>query len=154
MIYKFDQFKENLEKIKTWFTGELASIRTGRATISLLDSVRVDSYGAQSPINQVASINVEDAKTIRINAYDASQVKQIEKAITEAELGVSISTDEKGLRVIFPDLTSERREMLVKQVGKKLEEARISVRKEREDVWDQIQKQEKNLQKQRITYTE
>lgn len=143
-MYQFNEFKQNLEKVKEWFTGELAGIRTGRATVALLDSIRVESYGAQSPLNQVAGVAVEDARTIRINPYDASQVKAIEKAITEAELGVSISTDDKGLRVIFPELTSERRELLVKQVGKKLEEARISVRKERETIWDEIQKQEKS----------
>lgn len=142
MIYQFNEFKQNLSKVKEWFTGELAGIRTGRATIALLDSIRVDSYGAQSPLNQVAGVAVEDARTIRINPYDASQVKAIEKSIAEADLGVSISTDEKGLRVIFPELTSERRDLLVKQVGKKLEEARISIRKERENVWSDIQEQE------------
>lgn len=143
-MYQFNEFKQNLEKVKEWFTGELAGIRTGRATVALLDSIRVESYGAQSPLNQVAGVAVEDARTIRINPYDASQVKTIEKAITDADLGVSISTDEKGLRVIFPELTSERRELLIKQIGKKLEEARISVRKERETIWDEIQKQEKS----------
>jgi ribosome recycling factor len=144
MMYQFNELKQNLNKVKEWFSGELAGIRTGRATVSLLDSVKVEAYGAQSPLNQVAGVAIEDARTIRINPYDVSQVKDIEKAITDADLGVSISTDEKGLRVIFPELTSERRELLVKQVGKKLEEARISVRKEREGVWDDIQEKEKS----------
>ncbi|NCS99056.1 ribosome recycling factor [Candidatus Parcubacteria bacterium] len=143
MMYQFNDLKNNLSKVKEWFTGELAGIRTGRATVALLDSVRVDSYGAQSPLNQVAGVAVEDARTIRINPYDASQVKAVEKSISDADLGVSISTDERGLRVIFPELTSERRELLVKQVGKKLEEARISVRKDREEVWNDIQEKEK-----------
>jgi len=142
-MYQFNDLKNNLSKVKEWFTGELAGIRTGRATVALLDSVRVDSYGAQSPLNQVAGVAVEDARTIRINPYDASQVKAVEKSISDADLGVSISTDERGLRVIFPELTSERRELLVKQVGKKLEEARISVRKDREEVWNDIQEKEK-----------
>lgn len=144
MMYQFNEFKQNLEKVREWFTGELAGIRTGRATISLLDSVRVEVYGAQSPLNQVASVNIEDAKTIRINPYDASQVKEIEKGIEQADLGVSISTDEKGLRVIFPELTSERRDLLIKQIGKKLEEARITIRQERTDTWNDIQEKEKN----------
>ena len=144
MIYQFNEFKENLTKVKDWFLGELAGIRTGRATVALLDSVRIESYGAQSPLNQVAGVSVEDARTIRISPYDASQIQEIEKVITQADLGVSITTDDKGLRVIFPELTSERRDLLVKQVGKKLEEARISVRKEREDVWNNIQEQEKS----------
>jgi ribosome recycling factor len=143
-MYQFNELKQNLSKVKEWFNNELTGIRTGRATVSLLDSIRVDSYGAQSPLNQVAGVAIEDARTIRINPYDGSQVKEIEKAITDADLGVSISTDEKGLRVIFPELTSERRELLVKQIGKKLEEGRISVRKDREEVWNDIQEQEKS----------
>jgi len=144
MMYQFNEIKQNLEKVREWLINEFAGIRTGRATIALLDSITIESYGAQSPLNQVAGVMVEDARTIRINPYDAGQLKEIEKSITDADLGVSISTDEKGLRVIFPELTSERRELLVKQVGKKLEEARISIRKEREDVWSDIQKQEKD----------
>ncbi len=143
-MYQFNEFKEKLSKIKNWLDSELSGIRTGRATVTLLDSVRVNSYGTPSPLNQVAGVSVEDARTIRISPYDIAQTKEIEKSITEADLGVSISTDEKGLRVIFPELTSERREILIKQVGKKLEEARISIRKERVDVWSDIQLKEKN----------
>lgn len=142
-MYQFDNFKKDLAKIKEWFIGEMATIRTGRATIALLDSIRVESYGAQLPINQVAGVTIEDARTLRIAPYDLNQIKAIEKSIAVADLGVSTSVDEKGLRVIFPELTSERRELLVKQVGKKLEEARISIRKAREDVWNEIQKKEK-----------
>jgi len=144
MIYQFNEFKQNLEKVKEWLVGEFAGIRTGRATIALLDSIRVDSYGAQSPLNQVAGVMSEDARTLRISPYDAGQIQAIEKSINDAELGVSIAVDEKGLRVIFPELTSDRRELLIKQLGKKLEDARISVRKEREDVWDDIQKKERD----------
>lgn len=143
-MYQFNDLKQNLNKVKEWLVGEFNGIRTGRATVALLDSIQVESYGAQVPLNQVGSISAEDARTLRIAPYDISQIKAIEKAITDADLGVSISTDEKGLRVIFPELTSERRDVLVKQVGKKLEEARISVRKEREDVWSEIQKMEQN----------
>jgi len=142
MIYQFNEFKQNLSKVKDWLIGEFAGIRTGRATVALLDSIRVDSYGAQSPLNQVAGVTAEDARTLRISPYDAGQIQAIEKSINDADLGVSVATDEKGLRVIFPELTSERRDLLVKQIGKKLEDARISIRKEREDVWNEIQKRE------------
>jgi ribosome recycling factor len=81
---------------------------------------------------------------LRIAPYDKSQSPEIEKAINDADLGVSVAADDNGLRVIFPDLTSERREMLVKQAHKKLEEARISIRKERDDVWGEIQDEEKD----------
>jgi len=144
MIYQFNEFKQNLDKVKEWLVGEFAGIRTGRATVALLDSIRIDSYGAQSPLNQVAGVSAEDARTLRISPYDSSQIQAIEKSINDAELGVSIATDEKGLRIIFPELTSERRDLLIRQIGKKLEDARISIRKEREDVWDDIQKQEKD----------
>lgn len=143
MMYQFNDLKQNLEKVREWLSNELAGIRTGRATVALLDSVKIEAYGSQLPLNQVAGVSAEDPKTLRVSPYDVGQIKAIEKAIDEADLGVSISTDEKGLRVIFPELTSERRELLIKQVGKKLEEARISIRKEREDVWNDIQKKEK-----------
>jgi ribosome recycling factor len=143
MNYDFNIFKENLGEVKNWLSRELSGIRTGRATATLLDSVRVESYGVPTPLNQVAGVNLEDARTIRITPYDLGQVQDVEKGINDADLGVSTSVDEKGLRIFFPELTSERRELLVKQVGKKLEDARVSVRKERDDVWNDIQAKEK-----------
>lgn len=143
-MYQFNDLKQNLNKVKEWLISEFNGVRTGRATIALLDSILVDSYGTKVPLNQVGSISAEDARTLRIVPYDKDQIRTIENAVVDADLGVSTSTDEKGLRVIFPELTSERRELLVKQVGRKLEEARISVRKEREDVWSDIQKKEKS----------
>lgn len=146
MAYNFQIFKEGLSKVEVWFKNELATVRTGRASTSILDNVMVEVYGSQMPINQVASITLEDPKTIRISPWDTGVIKDIEKAFLVADLGLSISSDGKGVRVSFPDLTSERRELLVKQSYKKLEEARISVRKEREDVWNDIQDKEKNGQ--------
>lgn len=116
---------------KDWFQKELAGIRTGRATLALLDSVRVEQYGALAPLNQVANLSVEDPKTIRITPWDKGVIKSAERALTTSDLGVSVSTDEQGLRVIFPDLTSERRDSLKKLVRAKLEEARITLRGER-----------------------
>jgi len=144
MAYNFTNFDQNLNKVKEWLVKELAAIRTGRATLTLLDGVKVESYGSFLPINQTATVVSEDAKTLRITPYDQSQVSAIEKAINDADLGISTSVDEKGMRVIFPDLTSERRELLIRQAGKKMEEARISIRNEREDIWSEIQKQEKD----------
>lgn len=143
MIYKFDEFEKNLKEIEEWLIKELAGIRTGRASANILDSVRVELYGAKTPLNQISSITSEDAKTLRISAWDVNAIKDIEKAIAQADLGVSLVNDGKGLRVIFPDLTSERREILSKQVGKKLEEAKISMRNAREKVWNNIQESEK-----------
>jgi ribosome recycling factor len=144
MSYDFKQFETRLGEIEEWLKGELSTIRTGRATATLLDGVKVESYGSQLPMNQVATVVSEDARTLRITPYDQSQIQEIEKAINDADLGVSVNTDEKGLRVIFPELTAERRDILMKQAGKKLEEARISIRKERDDTWNNIQNQEKS----------
>jgi len=144
MAYDFKSFASRLGEIKEWLQKELSSIRTGRASAVLLDNVKINVYGSQMPLEQVASIVSEDAKTLRITPYDVSQIKEIEKSITAADIGVSLVTDEKGVRVIFPELTSERREILIRQVNKKLEEARVSIRTERDEIWSNIQKSEKD----------
>jgi len=144
MAYNFSELKKKIEESKEWLTKEYQGVRTGRATPALLDSVRVNSYGSLMAINQIASISVEDAKTLRISPWDAGQVKEIEKAITDSNLGISVSSDEKSVRASFPDLTSERRAQLLKVIKDKLEHARISLRGERDTVWEDIQKREKN----------
>lgn len=133
MAYDFKTFDERIDDIKDWLQKELSTIRTGRATPTLLDNIQVESYGARVPITQVGTIGVEDPRTLRISTWDKGQVKSIEKAITEADLGLSVVTDEQGLRVIFPELTGERREQLVKLAKTKLEEARVSVRSARDE---------------------
>lgn len=142
MAHDLNKFKGRLGEIETWLKTELATIRTGRANAALLDGVRVESYGSQLPIVQVAGVGSEDARTLRITPYDKSQSKAIEKAIADADLGVSVNVDDGGLRVIFPELTAERRDLLIKQAHKKLEEARISIRNERDYIWGEIQKEE------------
>ncbi len=143
-MYSFTQLSQKIDDTALWLQGELAGIRTGQASPALLDGVRVEVYGATMPLNQVASVTIEDAKTLRVSAWDAGNVKAIEKAVTDADLGVSCATDEKGVRVHFPPLTSERRTQLMKAVSSKLEEARITLRHERDRVWNDIQKQEKD----------
>lgn len=143
MAYDFKPFDSALATVKDWLTKELATIRTGRANAAILDGVLVESYGSRMPINQVASVSAEDPRTLKVAPWDQSVVKAIEKGIAEADLGLSVMSDGKVLRVVFPELTAERREMLIKQAGKKLEEARISIRKERQDCWDDIQAKEK-----------
>lgn len=143
MAYDFKPLRQKIVDTEEWLRKELAGVRTGRATPALLDSVQVEAYGAKAPLQQVAGISVEDARTLRLSPWDMGQIKEIEKAITMAGLGVSVSTDEKGCRVHFPELTAERRGMLVKLVGQKLEEARVALRSERDRVWNDIQKQER-----------
>lgn len=140
----FKEYVVKLTGIKKWLEKEFSSIRTGRATVTLLDGVFVDAYGSRLPLNQVSTISIEDPRTLKINPFDQSQAKNIEKSISEADLGVSVLVNSSGLRVIFPELTSERRELLIKQAKKKTEEAKISVRAERERVLKDIQTQQKN----------
>lgn len=132
-------YEQSLKDVVLWLQKELATIRTGQATPVLLDSVKVESYGTYMPLQQVGSIGVEDARTLRISVWDASQVAAIERAIRDADLGVSVSSDSAGVRVIFPDLTTERRMQLVKLAKTKLEDARVSVRAVRDEVMKGIE---------------
>lgn len=122
---------------------EYTSIRTGMASPQLLDSVMVESYGQRMPIVQVGSVSIADAKSLVVTPWDATQVKAIEKAITVANLGVSLKTDEKSVRVFFPELTSERRELLMKVAKEKLEQGKITLRTVREEVQKDIDTKEK-----------
>jgi len=132
-----------LQEVKEWLQKEYAAIRTGQATPALLDAVKVESYGAHVPMNQVANVGVEDARTLRVSPWDPSSIPAIEKAVQEADLGVSVATDSSGLRVIFPELTAERREQLQTLAKSKLEDARISVRGVRDESMKDIEKREK-----------
>ncbi|HLP44190.1 MAG TPA: ribosome recycling factor [Candidatus Nanoarchaeia archaeon] len=144
MAYNFSDLKKRVKDVENWLSKEYTGIRTGRATPSILDNVRVESYGSMMPISQVASITSEGAKSLRVVPWDTAMNKVIEKAIVEANLGLSVSVDEKGVRVMFPDLTAERRQSLIKLSKQKLEDARISLRKERDLTWDDIQKKEED----------
>ncbi len=144
MPYNFSAFKTSATEVEEWLAKELASIHTGRATPALLDNVKVNAYGAKSPLVHVASVSIEDPRTLRVAPYDKSQIKDIEQAINAADLGVSVAADDAGLRVFFPELTSERRDAFVKVVKERLEDARISLRRHREEAWDDIQKKEKD----------
>lgn len=142
MAYNFAPFKDKTKQVGAWLSKEISSIRTGRATPAILDSIYIESYGANVPIKEAASITTEGARSLRITPWDATLSKHIEKAIADSRLGLSVALDEKGVRVTFPELTSERRQSLLKILGQKLEEARVSLRKERDRVWDDIQKKE------------
>ncbi len=143
MAYNVKNFVARGEEIVKWLEREFAGVRTGRATPALLDLVQVESYGTRVPIVQVGSVSVEDARTLRISVWDQSAIKAVEKAITEADLGVSVNADGSGIRVIFPELTSERRAQLLKIGKAKLEEARVSIRGARDEAIKEIDAQEK-----------
>lgn len=143
MAYDFKPFEKRIKEILEHAGKELSGVRTGRAAPAILDGVFVESYGSRMPINQVASVSVDDPRSLRISPYDQSLAKEIEKAITVANLGVSVGSDERGVRVMFPELTGERRKQMIKLAKEKIEESRTSLRKARDEVWQDIQKQEK-----------
>ncbi len=136
MTYNTTNFKNELKKIEEWLSKEYGSVHTGRATPLILDSIMVESYGSFMPIKNVASVSIEDSKTLRIAPWDKNQIKSIENAIGASNLGLSVVSDSDGVRAIFPMLTTENRTKLVKILKEKLEDARISVRKERQSEID------------------
>ncbi len=138
-----NDFANRLKDAENWLSEEYAGIRTGIAAPALLDSVKVDSYGAKVPLNQVGSISIENARTLRISVWQSDSISAIEQAIQDANLGVSVAADSSGLRVNFPELTSERRGQLIKLAKQKLEEARVRVRTARDEAIKEIDKDEK-----------
>ncbi len=143
MAYNFSPTKQSLKDVEEWLKREFSTIRTGRATPAILDGVKVLAYESDMTITQLANISVEDARTIRITPWDMSQVKAIEKGITTSDLGLSVAVDDKGVRITFPELTSERRLALIKIAKQKLEDARVTLRTEREKVIKYLETSEK-----------
>jgi ribosome recycling factor len=117
---------------------DFGSVRTGRASTALLDPIRVDYYGTPTPINQMASVSTPDARTLVIQPWEVAQLKEIEKAITKADLGIQPVNDGKLIRLTMPTPTEERRKQLVKQVSKMAEDARVAVRNVRREANDKL----------------
>ncbi|MBI2099954.1 MAG: ribosome recycling factor [Candidatus Vogelbacteria bacterium] len=143
MPYNFSGLKLKAKETEEWLKKEFAAIRTGRATPALLDSVTAESYGARVALKTLGAINIEDVRSLRLTLWDKTQMKSVESAITAANLGVSVTADATSLRVIFPELTADKRKLLQKAAHDKTEEARVSLRQERERVWHDIQSKEK-----------
>jgi len=143
MAYDFSGFKRASESALLWLKKEYASLRTGRAMPSILDGVLVSVYGSSMPISRLATISVEDPRTLRVTPWDKDVAKDIDKTIRESNLGLSVALDTVGLRISFPELTGERRTVLSKIAREKLEEARIRVRAEREKSLDDLDQREK-----------
>lgn len=144
MSYDFTKFKEEKEKIINYLSSEYRSIQTGTASPQVLDLLSVDSYGLKMSISHIASVGVETPANLLIVPYDKSLLKEIEKVINEADLGLSTSSDSTGLRVFFPKPTTESRQKMVKLIKEKLEEARVKVRNVREDSKKEIEKASKD----------
>lgn len=135
-----DLMKKSLEATQRSFN----TIRTGRANASLLDRINVDYYGSEVPLKSMASISTPDASTIAIQPFDRNTMNIIEKAILTSDIGITPNNDGSIIRLNIPQLTTERRKELVKQVGKLAEEGRVAVRNIRRDAIDSVRKQEKN----------
>lgn len=135
--------KQNLDKILERLKNEAASLRTGRATPALVEDIEVDCYGSKTPLKAIASISVPEPRQILISPWDKNAIQPIERAIKSSSLGLNPISDKDIIRLAMPALTEERRKELVKLLGRYLEEAKISVRREREEVLKEVEKQEK-----------
>lgn len=129
----YEETKERMGKSITALNNELKRVRTGRASVSLLDSIRVDYYGTQTLLNQMASLSVPESRLIMIQPWDVSVIKDIEKAILKSDLGLTPSNDGKIIRISIPPLTEERRKEIVKIVQKMSEEHKVAIRNIRRD---------------------
>lgn len=138
-----EQAKEDFEEIIEFFKNDLKTIRTGRANVGLVENLEIEYFGARTPLQQAASVTTSDARTIVISPWNKDSLVDVEKAIRDSDLDINPTNDGNVIRLCFPALTEERRVELVKIIGKKTEDARIKVRKVREEAWDKIQKMEK-----------
>lgn len=136
--------QEKMEKCLRSLEREYSTIRAGRANPAVLDKVMVDYYGAPTPINQMAAVSVAEARILVIQPWDKSSLKLIEKAIQASEIGINPTNDGSVLRLVFPQLTEERRKELVKDIKKISEEAKVTVRNVRRDGLEKIKAQKKN----------
>ena len=136
-------FEEKMKKSVSNLNSELLTIRAGRANPHVLDKVTVEYYGAEVPINQVASVSTPEARIIAISHFDSTILKEIEKAINMSDIGINPNNDGKVIRLIFPELTEERRKELTKDVKKKGEDSKVAIRNIRRDAMDAVKKAEK-----------
>ncbi|EHJ56969.1 ribosome-recycling factor [Streptococcus urinalis FB127-CNA-2] len=139
-----EKANERFEQSHQSLSREYASIRAGRANASLLDRIQVDYYGAPTPLNQLASITVPEARVLLISPFDKSSIKDIERAINESDLGINPANDGSVIRLVIPALTEETRKDLAKEVKKIGENAKIAIRNIRRDAMDEAKKQEKD----------
>ena len=143
MDQRLTAYEEKMEKCVDYLIGEYASIRAGRANPNVLNKIRVDYYGTPTPIQQVANVSVPEPRMIQIAPWDKSLIKAIEKAIMTSELGINPNSDGVVMRLVFPEVTEERRKELAKDVKKKGEDQKVAIRNVRRDGIDAVKKMEK-----------
>jgi ribosome recycling factor len=139
-----NELEDKLDKSLVTFKKDLSKLRTGVASVSLLEDIRVSYYNQPTPLNQVAAIGVPDSRTITIQPWEVSIIGEIEKAIQKSDIGVNPMSDGKMIRLLFPKLTEERRRELVKLGGKMLESTKVAVRNVRRDMNEKLKKMEKD----------
>ena len=139
----YSEIKEKMEKTIESLVQRLSEVRAGRANPAILNKVKIDYYGTPTPINQVAGISVPEARMIMIQPWDVSILKEIEKAILASEIGINPNNDGKVIRLVFPELTEERRKDLVKEIKKYAEDAKVSIRNARRDGIDKAKAMQK-----------
>ena len=139
----YQNLKERMEKTINVFSEKLSEVRAGRANPAILNKVKSDYYGTPTPINQVAGISVPEARMILIQPWDASVLKDIEKAILASDIGINPNNDGKVIRLVFPELNEERRKELVKDIKKMAEEAKVAVRAVRRDGIEEAKAEQK-----------
>ena len=144
MKLEIRDFEEKMKKCLAATEREFSSVRAGRANASILDRVTVDYYGSPTPINQLAQIATPEARMLVITPWDASSVKDIEKAILASDIGITPANDGKTIRLAFPQPTEERRKELTKQVSRLAEDGKVAVRNVRRDAMDKIKAMKKN----------
>ena len=143
MDQRLTAYEEKMEKCVDYLIGEYATIRAGRANPNVLNKIRVDYYGTPTPIQQVANVSVPEPRMIQIAPWDKSLIKAIEKAIMTSELGINPNSDGVVIRLVFPEVTEERRKELSKDVKKKGEDQKVAIRNVRRDGIDAVKKMEK-----------
>ena len=141
---EYKVFEDKMKKSIDSVAADFAAVRAGRANAAVLDRIMVDYYGSPTPIQQIASIGSPDPRSLVITPWDASAVRSIEKAIQESDLGINPSNDGKSLRLLFPQLTEERRKELTKQIAKYAEGGKVAIRNIRRDAMEKFKKLEKS----------
>ena len=139
-----DETKERMNKTINVLKSDLSSLRAGRANAQVLDRIMVDYWGTMTPITQLGNISTPEPRMLIIALWDTKMISAVEKAIQKSDLGINPANDGKVIRLIFPELTEERRKDLVKTVRKKGEESKVAIRSIRRDVMEQLKKQKKN----------
>ncbi len=154
MDARLQQYEDKMKKAVEFLENDYAAIRAGRANPHVLDKLRIDYYGTPTPIQQVGNITVPEARIIQIAPWEKSLIKEIEKAIQTSDIGINPSNDGSVIRLVFPELTEERRKDLVKEVKKKAEEGKVAIRNIRRDGNDALKKQAKEISEDEVKQME